>query len=452
MKSFRIQAIITSLCLLLLTGCGSETASVSPSAKAFIDWAEDNAIVFKTTEPGSGFDDLVKFGAIVGDAQVVCLGESRHDAHEQFRLKHRLIEYLVIEKGFTLFALEEGLPYGEKVNQYILGGEGSAEDILSGMGAWYIWDTEEVLVLLKWMRKHNDSVTEDKKVRFCGIDIVDPFPGLVNILGYLDVVDSRYASTMRNKQIGMELFRASFWSEIIERYRSLPPAEVDVLALNISEIVEQFENSKESYITKTSLDDYMLAYRQTVTVQQANEMFTTFIRGTFTEAGDVRERGTTDNILWHLNRHGDNAKMIVWAHNFHVSRDAFDLNIPNRPVSEGMIPMAHYVAAELGDNLVSFGFSFYEDSYEEIELPPTEDDMVDAALNAVGAETFAIDFRKAPTSGLVHDWLNEKQKLRGQGGVAHLIPSKSFDAMIFTRHITKSIMTPRARTRFEAMR
>ena len=68
----------------------SETARAAPLA---------------TTEPGGNRDDLAAFGKAVGDARIVSLGEATHGTREFFQLKHRLLEYLVAEKGFTVLAM-----------------------------------------------------------------------------------------------------------------------------------------------------------------------------------------------------------------------------------------------------------------------------------------------------------------------------------------------------------
>jgi hypothetical protein len=49
-------------------------------------------------------DSLAAFGAAVGDARMVALGEAAHGTREFQQLKQRLVEYLVKEKGFTVVA------------------------------------------------------------------------------------------------------------------------------------------------------------------------------------------------------------------------------------------------------------------------------------------------------------------------------------------------------------
>lgn len=56
------------------------------------------------TRAVTGTDNLAAFGAAVGEARMVALGESAHGTREFQQLKERLVEYLVKEKGFTVVA------------------------------------------------------------------------------------------------------------------------------------------------------------------------------------------------------------------------------------------------------------------------------------------------------------------------------------------------------------
>ncbi len=57
-------------------------------------------------------------------ARIVSLGESTHGSREMFRLKHRLIEWLVTELGLGVVCFETGLPEAMPIDSYVLGGEG----------------------------------------------------------------------------------------------------------------------------------------------------------------------------------------------------------------------------------------------------------------------------------------------------------------------------------------
>jgi hypothetical protein len=50
--------------------------------------------------------------------------------------------------------------------------------------------------------------------------------------------------------------------------------------------------------------------------------------------------------------------------------------------------------------------------------------------------------------GPVHEWINRKQKMRGQGGIAVLIPLKTYDVIFFIEKITRTTPNPLALKRF----
>ena len=133
-------------CCLLLAACNPS----SSQDNLLDDWAPDRIHEIESLDLNSSFNDLAELQNIVNDADIVCLGESRHDIHEQFQLKNRLVRYLVEEMGFTTFALEGSLPYSKRLNGYIKNGTGSIDSIMANMPGWFLWDTEEFKELFNW--------------------------------------------------------------------------------------------------------------------------------------------------------------------------------------------------------------------------------------------------------------------------------------------------------------
>ncbi|MBE3649125.1 erythromycin esterase family protein, partial [Paenibacillus polymyxa] len=72
------------------------------------EWLEAHAKPLKTTNPTAPLNDLKPLKNMVGSASIVGLGEATHGAHEVYTMKHRIVNYLVSEKGFTNLVLEEG--------------------------------------------------------------------------------------------------------------------------------------------------------------------------------------------------------------------------------------------------------------------------------------------------------------------------------------------------------
>lgn len=88
---------------------------------------------------------------MIDGARIVALGEATHGTREFFKLKHRLVEFLVAEHGFTTFAIEANWPECEAAIEYVMNGVGDPAVALAGLHFW-TWDTEEVLALIEWMR------------------------------------------------------------------------------------------------------------------------------------------------------------------------------------------------------------------------------------------------------------------------------------------------------------
>ena len=103
-----------------------QNAAVAAQIKA-------DAVPLMTVEAGHGDADLAAFGAAVGDAPVVALGEASHGTREFFQMKHRLLEYLVTQKGFTVFAMEANWPETAAVDRYIKTGQGDPKAALAGL-------------------------------------------------------------------------------------------------------------------------------------------------------------------------------------------------------------------------------------------------------------------------------------------------------------------------------
>lgn len=142
-------------------------------------WVKANAIAFKTPVAGSGFDDLAGLDAIIGDARVVSLGEPTHGTREAFQMKHRLLEYLVEKKGFSIFSIEANMPESYALNEYVIDGRGDPKKLIAGMYFW-TWRTEEVLAMVEWMKAWNEKNppgaggTGKSRLQFTGFDMQTP--------------------------------------------------------------------------------------------------------------------------------------------------------------------------------------------------------------------------------------------------------------------------------------
>ncbi len=440
----RVFCLIPILCLVAMASCGRSTSDETSGASAFTKWAKGNGVRLSTVEPGSGFEDLHALGEMIGDAQVVCLGESRHDIHEQFRLKHRLIEYLVKTKDFTAVVFEEGLPYARKVDAYVLGGDEDPEELLNGMCNWYAWDTLEVLDLLRWMRSYNMDPATKRPVRFFGADVTAPKIGIENVLAYLDRVDPSYSADIRRKDLGLELLDDRMWMVGMQAYGDLTGEERAALISTFDGLVSHLEEMREVYISHSSPTEYEWMLRDAEVALAANRMYAS---GSRVEGGVIRDQAMAENLLWIMEHQVPGERIVFWAHNAHVSRCPIVMSgISDAPLED----MAYRLSPVLGDRLFTMGAVFGHGECPEGAPPGLEDlgtpdpDRFDGALAAAGIPILLLDLRGAPAGSPVAAWLAEEQTMRAQMGDMYLQPAAAYDAVYFVDVATRTRPTASA--------
>ena len=154
---------------------------------ALTSWLRSAAHPLASVDPRASLGDLGPLEAMLGDADVVGLGESVRGArsgHELYRLKHRVLRLAVERLGFRSMTLEESAETGMAMDEYVLTGDGDPQALLAS-SAWGPWQTEEFLDVLLWMRAFNVEHPDDV-LRVVGIDTGGTHVLARNTLAWLD--------------------------------------------------------------------------------------------------------------------------------------------------------------------------------------------------------------------------------------------------------------------------
>lgn len=423
---------ILFLLLLLFTSCAEKS-----NDQQVQEWIAENAIPLKTVQAGSGFEDLEPLKDVIGDARIVSLGEPTHGNREVFQMKHRLIEYLVKEKGFNLFALE--CPFGEAfdVNQYVLEGIGTPEQALAGIYYW-TWDTEEFVELLKWMRAYNADPTHTTKVKFYGFDVQDPERSARVMLEYLEKVDPELWQSTKSE---LAILQIQFSDPIALGRRPYIPEEYDEASLlEIKRVMKAFQQNQQQYVSATNEEEWMLAKHYARQVEIYIEACTNDGKNYL----DMRENGQAENIKWILDREGASSKAIVWAHNCHVSNAA-----PNGQANQ----QGYYLRKMYGDQLKIIAMLFNQGGFKALDVnipskgvynfsvgqaPPG---TLEYTLASTKHSLAVLDMHQLPKKGAVRDWFYTIRPTRHSGGgydenkpedyFWSYIPAEAYDVLVY---------------------
>ena len=305
------------------------------------NWLKNNVKTFSSAEPNIDDKDLGFLKKMVGNAKIVSLGEGTHGTHEFFTMKHRIIKYLAEKMGFTVFAIEANMPEAQKVNNYVLNGVGNPKDVLTGLYFW-TWNTQEVLDMLEWMREYN--ALKKGRIEFWGFDMQYPNIAIKNTLYFLHKFDSAYFYEANEKYQKIIAF-----NDELKKMKSNPgnilfEPFLEYATDVYNHLIENF-NKYNSIENKDSTEWYLQNSR--IVVQSLEDKM---------QKHQSRDESMAMNVQWILNYLPTDTKIILWAHNAHVSKREADL----------WRPMGAYLNKEYGKDMVVMGFCFNNGKYTAV--------------------------------------------------------------------------------------
>ena len=322
-------------------------AAALKDKQQFANWINTNAQPIKSVDAGSETDDLQLFKAILKDVLVVGLGEATHGSSEFFRMKHRMLEFLVKEMGFTSFYIEASMSRCRYINEYVLYGNGNPDTATAIQGFW-TWRTDEVRDMIGWMRQYNSTVPAEKKVKFFGYDLQINDRGWKDLkLFYRKVNPARIAYL---DSLQTQFDSASTWSNTPNRQQEGAGLykKIHQKCLNVLSDIALNEGQYEYTAGKVLYDANLMNIK--LIVQEAESYIDYY--------SDRRDYYMAQNILYLLNREKPGAKVVVWAHNGHIGK------IPSPTYSS----MGSYLDNVLKSKYYAIGFEFYSGSFQTMNL------------------------------------------------------------------------------------
>ncbi|MFD8500434.1 erythromycin esterase family protein [Amycolatopsis sp. NPDC059657] len=411
----------------------------SADPAAITAWLAENSVSLTSLKAGADFADLEPLANVFGECRIVGLGESTHGSSEFFTLKHRLVEFMVTELGFRVFAIEAGHAGCRAINDYVKGGEGDPARLLRELGYW-TWRTQEVLDLIEWMRAFNANAAEP--VEFRGIDpVFDPMAA-EKIAGRLDperaakLTEALAVLRSRRAASGLRSMAAEAFKSRLRRLIGRD-GEDKAHAAALAEAGAVIRELAESEAGSELADD-LWALGKGVEIMLLPPLSSS--------GSAAREQAMADAVA-----RIPGERIILWAHNGHLARSSFE---------GGWQTFGGHLAERYGDSYYATAFVFDEGGFQalkaggntfsepvEFEVGKAPEGTVEWQLARAGAGDCFVDLRAAG------EWTRTPTRMRSFGSVIGFWPmvkqstvevdlSAEFDGVVLVGRTTRARPLP----------
>jgi erythromycin esterase len=429
--------------------------------EAVVKWLKESAIPLRSVTAGSGFADLQPLKHILKDVRVVGLGEATHGAREFFQFKHRMLEFLVREMGFRVFAIEASYAACFNINEYVMGRTDDGAKALDSQGFW-TWNTAEVRAMLDWMRAYNKSVPAERRVKFVGFDIQGNERGREVVLAYLrKVAPERVAAyEALPKPVRADGKDIEISLEALTRAVSGGPKEGKEAAVaKLNEIRNRYDEllgfmllNETKFTRQTSATEFADALQHARVIAQ-------YLDAYGTPPKSQRDFYMAENIERLVKEEPAGTRFVIWAHNGHISTGDNDgVMFQN---------MGWFLRKAFGDAYYALGFSFNQGMFQARNGDPqarvrmaltafkvgaAPEGSVDWYLAQTGIKNFIVDLRPARKNKVAAEWLNAPRPMRDVGSVYstsseaefYVTPKlgQEFDGLVFFDTTTRAQPNP----------
>lgn len=310
---------------------------------------------------GSGdYDGLIER---VGGSRLVLIGEASHGTHEFYAERARITRRLIEELGFAAVAIEGDWPDAWHVNRYVRGLTAHDDPLraLAGFRRFPVWMWRNTVLLefISWMRDHNSRIAEPAgRAGFYGLDLYSLYESIDAVLEYLDLVDPAAADRARLRYSCFETFGGL--SQRYGREAALgvsEPCRREAVAQLVDLRKRRTRSLRHDGFNRE--DEFIHAELNAQAVIDAEEYY----RSMFSDphgSWNLRDRhmaDTLDRLIAHLDTHGGEGKVVVWAHNSHVGDSR-----ANEMGERGELTLGRLARERHGSDAVAVGMTTFSGS------------------------------------------------------------------------------------------
>ncbi len=271
--------------------------------------------IAKAVEPFEALEDadLEPLLARIGEARVVLIGEATHGTSEFYRMRARITERLIEDRGFNIVAVEADWPDAARIDHYVRhrGAPASGWMASARFPAW-MWRNEEIKTFIDWLHIHNEERPYAERAAFYGLDLYSLYGSAERVIAYLEGTDAALAALART------------------RYGCLSPWEGDPAAYGRAALAGAYRNceepvarmladlqAKKQEFAVRNGEQWLDATQNARLIANAERYYRTMYYGS-RAAWNLRDAHMFETLNQVMQYHGAGCKAVVWAHNSHV--------------------------------------------------------------------------------------------------------------------------------------
>lgn len=364
------------------------------------------------------FSDLQFLKQLLAGKRVVQLGESGHGVGEFNLAKVRLIKFLHQQMGYDVIAFESSLPQCYLADQAI----GSAVPIeVMKRCIFGVWHSNETLSLFDYLDATRKGC---KRLTLAGFDTQDSSkaagaPGLLNEM--LVLAGWPRAAELASNEL--ELFART-------AKNPLPPELVARLAAFYRDAAAVLETGRARLLKAGANRE-----RLDVAIQSAKSrvrLVGQFAEWASSASVESRDSGMADNLDFLLDILYPGRKVIVWAHNAHITYE----QAPNAAKMMGSFIAERRKAEVYTVGLFMGRGAATTNSRVRYEIKAPTAGTFDAVMSNAGAQYAFVDFSsaaRAPETG----WIFSPIAMRSWGQKADMLtPARGYDGVLYIDTVT----------------
>lgn len=300
---------------------------------------------------------------LVGNAQIVLLGESTHGTDDFYAMRAAITLQLIEKKQFNIVALEADWPDAYRINRFIKGHKTDPNSMhaLGGFKRFpqWMWRNTRMVELVSKLYQHNEKQSYEKKVSIFGLDLYSLYASIDEVLAYLDKIDPTAAQRARKRYACFDLYRSN-----AQQYGYA--TTFDISASCQQKVIEQLMDLRQSAVELLQADgphakdELFYAQQNAHLIKNAERYYRSLFFADPATSWNIRDTHmmeTAQAILNHQSIHADSRKapkLIIWAHNSHIGNAA-----ATQMGKAGEINIGQLIKETYGDRAKSIGFTTY---------------------------------------------------------------------------------------------